>query len=140
MYQVVNSKLRPNFHTGQCLKFCHGHQMNNLFRCIILNFHIITTLKNKNSTNAIIPSILVLRQAYLLSKSETVTYPIMKSPANIFQVTVVQEGITIHFHPYSNFFNTNGSNLSNSITREENQTNLRLTSKARMYFILIYSK
>lgn len=40
----------------------------------------------------------------------------MHCPANILQVAVIEEGVTVQLHPHSNLLNTNSSDLSNGIT------------------------
>lgn len=43
----------------------------------------------------------------------------MHCPANILQVAVIEEGITVQLHPHSNLLNTNSSNFSNGITGKD---------------------
>ena len=46
-------------------------------------------------------------------------YPIVQSPAHVFQVAVVEEGVAVHLHPHTDLLDADGSDLSDGIPGRE---------------------
>lgn len=48
---------------------------------------------------------------------------VVHCPANILEVTVIKEGVTVQLHPHSNLLDTNSSDFSNGIAGNTRRIN-----------------